>query len=85
MSRINLTTGSYQRTFSFDKETLEGIIEDNYLLQTPEELLQLLGTLDDSGSLDDFVDVLYDSIEIMLINYARVDTHKKGKQDEQRT
>lgn len=72
MSRINLTTGSYQRTFSFDKETLEGIIEDNFLPQTPEKLLKLLDTLDYSGALDDAVDVLYDTIENLLVNYARI-------------
>jgi len=77
MSRINLTNGSYQRTFSFDKETLEGIIKDNFLPQTPEELLKLLGTLDDSGALDDDVDVLYDAIENLLVNYARIVSSKE--------
>ena len=85
MSRINLTTGSYQRTFSFDKETLEGIIENNFLPQTPEKLLKLLGTLDDSGALDDAVDVLYDTIENLLINYARIVSVKNEEGNTMRT
>lgn len=79
MSRINLAEVSYQRAFSFDKETLEDIIEKNFLFQTPEELLGLLGTLDDSGALDDIVDVLYDDIEYLLCNYARIVSSKRER------
>ena len=68
---------SFERTLRFDKETFETLIENNFLLQTPEELLAILGTLDEEGALDGIIDVAYDSIEDLLVHWARK-TGNKG-------
>jgi hypothetical protein len=72
MPRVNLDETSYERTFRYDKDDLAEIVEKNYLPLTSEQLLKLLGTLDDSGALDDMVDRFYDDLEILLVNYARI-------------
>jgi len=72
MPRVNLDETSYERTFRYDKDNLAEIVEKNYLPLTPEQLLKLLGTLDDSGALDDMVDRFYDDLEFLLVNYARI-------------
>jgi hypothetical protein len=72
MPRVNLDETSYERTFRYDKDNLAEIVEKNYLPLTPEQLLKLLGTLDDSGALDDMVDRFYDDVEFLLVNYARI-------------
>lgn len=68
---------SFERTLRFDKETFEAIIINNFLLQTPEELLAILGTLDEEGVLDGIIDVAYDSIESLLVHWAQK-TGNKG-------
>jgi hypothetical protein len=72
MPRVNLGETSYERTLRYDKDNLAEIVEKNYLPLTPEQLLKLLGTLDDSGALDDMVDRFYDDLEFLLVNYARI-------------
>jgi hypothetical protein len=72
MPRVNLDETSYERTFRYDKDNLAEIVEKNYLPLTSEQLLKLLGTLDDSGALDDMVDRFYDDLEFLLVNYARI-------------
>ena len=72
MPRVNLDETSYERTLRYDKDNLAEIVEKNYLPLTPEQLLKLLGTLDDSGALDDMVDRFYDDLEFLLVNYARI-------------
>ena len=78
MSRIS-SEMSFERTLRFDKETFEALIENNFLLQTPEELLAILGTLDEEGALDDIIDVAYDSIEDLLVRWAQKTNTKEKK------
>lgn len=77
MPRINLNDISYERTLRYDKDDLAEIVEKNYLPLTSEQLLKLLGTLDDSGALDDMVGRFYDDLEYMLVNYARICVSKE--------
>ena len=72
-----LSAMSFEKTLRFDKETFEAIIINNFLLQTPEELLAILGTLDEEGVFDDIIDVAYDAIEYKLVHWARK-TGNKG-------
>lgn len=81
MPRINLNDISYERTLRYDKDDLTEIVEKNYLSQTPEQLLKLLRTLDDSGALDDMVGRFYDDLEYMLVNYARFISGKAKKRN----
>jgi len=62
---------SFKRTLLFDKEDLETLIKDNFLLQTPEELLDILIALNKESALDDIIDVAYDSIEYLLVQSAQ--------------
>lgn len=70
MSRIS-SEMSFKRTLLFDKEDLETLIKDNFLLQTPEELLDILIALNKESALDDIIDVAYDSIEDLLVQSAQ--------------
>lgn len=70
MSRIS-SEMSFKRTLLFDKEDLETLIKDNFLLQTPEELLDILIALNKESALDDIIDVAYDSIEYLLVQSAQ--------------
>ena len=72
MPRVNLDETSYERTLRYDKDDLAEIVEKNYLPLTPERLLKILGTLDDSGALDDLAGRFYDDLEFLLVNYARI-------------
>lgn len=78
MSRINLAEVSYERTLRYDKEDLEGIIENYFLVQNPEELLGLLDTLDNQSAIDEILDNAYDEIERVLVNCARIVKPSKG-------
>lgn len=70
MSRIS-SEMSFKRTLLFDKEDLETLIKDNFLLQTPEELLDILIELNKEGALDGVIDAAYDSIEHLLVQSAQ--------------
>lgn len=77
MPRINLNDTSYERILRYDKDDLAEIVEKNHLPITPERLLKILGTLDDSGALDDMVGRYYDDLEYLLVNYARICINKE--------
>lgn len=77
MPRVNLEDTSYERILRYDKDDLTNIVEKNYLPMTPERLLKILGTLDDSGALDDMVGRFYDDLEYLLVNYARICVSKE--------
>lgn len=81
MPRVNLEDTSYERILRYDKDDLAEIVEKNYLPMTPEQLLKLLGTLDNSGSLDGMVGRFHHDLEYMLVNYARFISGKEKKRD----
>lgn len=62
---------SFKRTLLFDKEDLERLIKDNFLFQTPEELLDILITLNKESAFDNIIDIAYDSIEYLLVQSAQ--------------
>lgn len=70
MSRIP-SEMSFKRTLLFDKEDLERLIKDNFLFQTPEELLDILITLNKESAFDNIIDIAYDSIEYLLVQSAQ--------------
>jgi hypothetical protein len=70
---------SFERTLRFDQETFETLIKDNFLLQTSEELVIILGTLDEEGVLDDIIDRAYDAIEDELVRWAQKIGAKENK------
>lgn len=70
MSRIPSEMSS-KRTLLFDKEDLERLIKDNFLFQTPEELLDILITLNKESAFDNIIDIAYDSIEYLLVQSAQ--------------
>ena len=78
MSRISSDI-FFKRTLIFDNEDFEKIIKDNFLLQTPEELLDILITLNKESALDDIIDVAYDSIEYLLVQSAQTTDTKEKK------
>lgn len=67
----------FKRTLLFEKEDLERLIKDNFLLQTPEELLNILITLNKESALDDIIDNAYDAIEYLLVQSARTTDSKE--------
>lgn len=73
------TPMSFKRTLLFDKEDLQRLIIDNFLLQTPEELLDILVTLNKESALDDIIDDAYDAIEYLLVQSARTTDTKEKK------
>lgn len=73
------TPMSFKRTLLFDKEDLQRLIVDNFLLQTPEELLDILVTLNKESALDDIIDDAYDAIEYLLVQSARTTDTKEKK------
>lgn len=73
------TPMSFKRTLLFDKEDLQRLIVDNFLLQTPEELLDILITLNKESALDDIIDDAYDAIEYLLVQSARTTDTKEKK------
>lgn len=74
-----LTPMSFKRTLLFDKEDLQRLIVDNFLLQTPEELLDILITLNKESALDDIIDDAYDAIEYLLVQSAQTTDTKEKK------
>lgn len=77
MSKI--TPMSFKRTLLFEKEDLQKLIVDNFLLQTPEELLDILIMLNKESAFDDIIDDAYDAIEYLLVQSAQTtDTKEKN-------
>ena len=70
---------SFKRTLLFEKEDLQKLIVDNFLLQTPEELLDILIMLNKESAFDDIIDDAYDAIEYLLVQSAQTtDTKEKN-------
>jgi hypothetical protein len=66
----------YERILSFDEETVNDWIKKYALNQNSKEILQVIKELGNTGYFDDAVDLAYDEIEIVVVNFLQQQKRK---------